>query len=106
MKPIKFLKNMYGDRPIRWHDKLQGYERLPDYHQLFDSDKILRRCWQFKTRCKEGLNAAPEVVSLGTSLRTFQKLQLYSLDIGLHSMEKLANQRYTPSILVMFGVER
>ena len=94
---------MYGDRPIRWHDKLQGYERLPDYHQLLTRIRFCDNAGSLRLDVKEGLNAAPEGCSLGTSLRTFQKLQLYSLDIGLQLMGNWQTKGTRPRYWLCLG---
>lgn len=54
-----FLKNMYGDRPIRWHDQLEGYERLRTITNYLTRVRFCDDIGSLRLSIKEGLRAAP-----------------------------------------------
>lgn len=54
-----FLKHMYGDRPIRWHDKLEGYERLRTITNYLTRVRFCDEIGSLRLSVKEGLCAAP-----------------------------------------------
>ena len=55
-----FLKNMYGDHPIRWHDELQGYERLRTITNYLTRVRFCDDIGSLRLDVKEGLCAAPK----------------------------------------------
>ena len=55
-----FLKNMYGDHPTRWHDQLQGYERLRTITNYLTRIRFCDDAGSLRLDVKEGLNAAPK----------------------------------------------
>ena len=55
-----FLKHMYGDLPIRWHDKLQGHERLRTITNYLTRVRFCDDIGSLRLDIKEGLCSAPE----------------------------------------------
>ena len=55
-----FLKNMYGDHPIRWYDKLEGQERLRTITNYLTRVRFCDDIGSLRLDVKEGLCAAPE----------------------------------------------
>ena len=51
---------MYGDHPTRWHDQLQGYERLRTITNYLTRIRFCDDAGSLRLDVKEGLNAAPE----------------------------------------------
>ncbi|MDP6415616.1 MAG: diadenosine tetraphosphatase, partial [Gammaproteobacteria bacterium] len=54
-----FLRAMYGDRPIRWHDKLQGQDRLRTITNYLTRVRFCDEIGSLRLSIKEGLCAAP-----------------------------------------------
>ncbi len=54
-----FLKNMYGDEPIRWDDNLEGYERLRTITNYLTRIRFCDDIGSLRLDIKEGLCAAP-----------------------------------------------
>ena len=55
-----FLKNMYGDLPIRWHDTLQGNERLRTITNYLTRIRFCDHVGSLRLDVKEGLSTAPK----------------------------------------------
>ncbi len=55
----KYLKNMYGDEPIRWHDELNGKERLRTITNYLTRIRFCDDIGSLRLDIKEGLCAAP-----------------------------------------------
>lgn len=54
-----FLRHMYGDRPIRWYDKLQGLDRLRVITNYLTRVRFCDDIGSLRLSIKEGLCAAP-----------------------------------------------
>ncbi|MBM88537.1 MAG: diadenosine tetraphosphatase [Gammaproteobacteria bacterium] len=54
-----FLKNMYGNHPIRWHNQLEGYDRLRTITNYLTRIRFCDNIGNLRLNIKEGLNAAP-----------------------------------------------
>lgn len=55
----KFLRHMYGDLPDRWHNKLQGLDRLRVITNYLTRVRFCDDIGSMRLRIKEGLWAAP-----------------------------------------------
>lgn len=55
----KFLRNMYGDEPTRWHNGLQGMERLRVITNYLTRVRFCDEIGTMRLNVKEGLWAAP-----------------------------------------------
>lgn len=55
-----FLKHMYGDRPIRWHDKLEGHARLRTITNYLTRVRFCNDIGSLELNIKDGLCAAPK----------------------------------------------
>lgn len=55
----KFLRNMYGDEPARWHNGLQGMERLRVITNYLTRARFCNDIGTLRLNVKEGLWAAP-----------------------------------------------
>jgi len=55
-----FLRNMYGDKPRRWRNRLQGYDRLRTITNYFTRMRFCDARGSMNFQVKEGLTAAPE----------------------------------------------
>ncbi len=55
----EFLRNMYGDKPIRWYDKLRGQERLRTITNYLTRVRFCDDIGSLRLSVKEGLCAAP-----------------------------------------------
>jgi bis(5'-nucleosyl)-tetraphosphatase (symmetrical) len=55
----EFLKSMYGNRPARWHDKLQGQDRLRVITNYLTRVRFCDPIGSMRLTIKEGLSAAP-----------------------------------------------
>lgn len=56
----KFLKSMYGDRPVRWSDSLQGYDRLRVITNYLTRVRFCNEKGTMRLKIKAGLSAAPK----------------------------------------------
>jgi len=56
----KFLKNMYGDHPNRWHDKLQGQSRLRTITNYLTRVRFCDELGNLKLDIKGGLCSTPK----------------------------------------------
>jgi bis(5'-nucleosyl)-tetraphosphatase (symmetrical) len=54
-----FLRSMYGDRPIRWHDKLKAQDRLRTITNYLTRVRFCDDIGSLRLSIKEGLCAAP-----------------------------------------------
>jgi bis(5'-nucleosyl)-tetraphosphatase (symmetrical) len=54
-----FLKNMYGDEPIRWSDKLRGTDRLRTITNYLTRIRFCADIGSLRLDIKEGLCSAP-----------------------------------------------
>lgn len=54
-----FLKHMYGDVPVRWHNKLQGLDRLRVITNYLTRVRFCDDIGTFRLNVKQGLNATP-----------------------------------------------
>ncbi len=54
-----FLRHMYGDKPNRWYDKLQGLDRLRLITNYLTRIRFCNTIGELRLNVKEGLNAAP-----------------------------------------------
>ena len=55
-----FLRCMYGDKPIRWYDKLQGQDRLRTITNYLTRVRFSDEIGSLRLSVKEGLYAAPD----------------------------------------------
>jgi bis(5'-nucleosyl)-tetraphosphatase (symmetrical) len=55
-----FLKHMYGDLPARWHDKLQGLDRLRVITNYLTRVRFCDDIGSLRLDVKQGLSAAPQ----------------------------------------------
>jgi bis(5'-nucleosyl)-tetraphosphatase (symmetrical) len=55
----KFLHCMYGDKPIRWYEKLQGQDRLRTITNYLTRVRFCDDIGSLRLNIKEGLCAAP-----------------------------------------------
>ena len=55
----QFLRSMYGNRPLRWHDKLQGQDRLRTITNYLTRVRFCDDIGSLRLEIKEGLCAAP-----------------------------------------------
>ena len=56
----KFLKSMYGDRPVRWSDSLVGYDRLRVITNYLTRVRFCNKKGTMRLKIKAGVNAAPK----------------------------------------------
>ena len=55
----EFFKSMYGDKPIRWYDKLHGQDRLRTITNYLTRVRFCDDIGSLRLNIKEGLCAAP-----------------------------------------------
>ncbi len=56
----KFLRNMYGNTPTRWHDQLEGMDRLRVITNYLTRVRFCDEIGTMQLTVKEGLSSAPE----------------------------------------------